>query len=302
MPSTSITILMVIFSLMSLAAMLQNGFVIAVLAREWMRSRKLSAAEMIVASLASSRFCLHGTAVLNDLLAFFGFCYQANFLGIFWDFSNTLLLWFTACLAIFYCVKISSFSHPALSWLKWRISRLVPRLLLGSLVLGSLSAIISATGNIIATRMIISQGSRGNCTLGHKTLAFFWYYYLFHIALLWLTPFFLFLLSIILLMSSLYRHVGQMRNQRTGTCDPSTQAHTMALKFLAFFFIFYILFFLSMTISIMKTTTMQSYWYWAKEIIIYVGVYLHSIILVLSNPKLSKALKTRLQNLCAATS
>ncbi|KAL6030205.1 hypothetical protein STEG23_035733 [Scotinomys teguina] len=284
---------MVIFCLVSLASLLHNGFMIIMLGREWMQNRALSAADMIVASLASSRFCLHGMTILTNLLASFGFCYQANLLGILWDFTNTLILWLTAWLAVFYCVKISSFSHPALFWLKWRISRLVPRLLLCSVIMGGLSAIMSATGNIIVIQMTISQGSLGNCTLGHMTLDFFQYYYLSHAVLMWLTPFFLFLLSIILLMFSLYRHVGKLRHQRPGACDFHTQAHTMALKSLTFFFIFYMLFFLSLVIFATKIKAMQSHWYWAREVIMYMGISLNSIILVLSNPKLRKTLKMR---------
>lgn len=293
MPSTPTLIFMIIFCLVSLASLLHNGFMIIVLGREWMQKRALSAADTIVASLASSRFCLHGMTILINLLASFGFCYQANLLGILWDFTNTLILWLTAWLAVFYCVKISSFSHPALFWLKWRISQLVPRLLLCSVIMGGLSAIISATGNIIAIQLTISQGSLGNCTLGHMTLDFFRYCYLAHAVLMWLTPFFLFLVSIILLMFSLFRHVVKLRDHRPGACDFHTQAHTMDLKSLTFFFIFYILFFLSLVIFATKIKTMQSHWYWVREVIIYMGISLNSIMLVLSNPKLRKTMKMR---------
>ncbi|XP_051008346.1 taste receptor type 2 member 143-like [Acomys russatus] len=294
MPSALTLIFMVLFCLVSLASMLQNGFMIIVLAREWMRNGALPAADMIVVSLAFSRFCLHGIAILANLLASFDFCYQANIVGILWDFNNTLIFWLTACLAIFYCVKISSFSHPVLFWLKWRISRSVPRLLLGSLIMGGLSAILSATGNVIATQMIISQGFYENCTFGHMILDFYRYYYLSHAMLMWFTPFFLFLVSLIFLMFSLYRHVGKMRDHRPGPCDPRIQAHSMALKSLTFFFIFYILFFLSLIISSTKNKATESYWYWAREVMIYLGISLNSITLVLSNPKLRKALKMRL--------
>ncbi|ERE87846.1 taste receptor type 2 member 143 [Cricetulus griseus] len=293
MPSTPTLIFMTIFCLVSLASMLQNGFLIVVLVREWTRNRALSAADTIVVSLASSRFCLHGLAILNNLLASFGFCQQANLLGILWDFTNTFILWLTAWLAIFYCVKISSFSHRALFWLKWRISQLVPRLLLSSVIMGGLSAVISATGNILALQMIVSQGSLGNCTFGHMTLDFYRYCYLSHAVLMWLTPFFLFLVSILSLMFSLYRHMGKMRDHRPGPGDFRVQAHTMALKSLTFFFIFYILFFLSLIIFATKVKTMQSHWYWAREVIIYMSISLNSIMLVFSNPKLRKTLKMR---------
>ncbi|XP_055454292.1 taste receptor type 2 member 143-like [Psammomys obesus] len=296
MPSTPTLSFMIIFCLVSLVSMLQNSFVIIVLGKEWVQKRVLPAADMIVASLASSRFCLHGIATLSNLLAFFDFCYQANLFGVLWDFITTLIFWLTAWLAIFYCVKVSVFSHPILFWLKWRISRLIPRLLIASLIMGGLSAIISATGNNIATQMTISQGLQGNyCTFGYLSLDFYWYYYLSHAVLMWFTPFFLFLVSITLLMFSLYQHVGKMRDHRLGPCDPHTQAHTMALKSLTFFFIFYICFFLSLITSSTKIKTIQSYWYWAREVIIYMGISLNSIILVLSNPKLRKALRITLR-------
>lgn len=59
MPSPAL-IFTVIFFLESLAAMLQNGFVVTVLGREWVRCRMLPVSDVIVASLAASRFCLHG--------------------------------------------------------------------------------------------------------------------------------------------------------------------------------------------------------------------------------------------------
>uniref|UniRef100_A0A8C0WEA3 Taste receptor type 2 n=1 Tax=Castor canadensis TaxID=51338 RepID=A0A8C0WEA3_CASCN len=283
MPPIPTLIFMVIFCLQSLVAMLQNGFMAIVLGREWMRSQAPQATDMIIACLALSRFCLHGSATLNNFLEFFGFCYQVNFFGIFWDFINTLILWLTTWLAMFYCVKISSFSYHVFFWLKWRISRLIPRLLLGSLIISGLSAIISASGNTIAAHF-----SHGNCTFGHKTLIFYRHYYLSHGVLMWLTPFFMFLVSIVLLIFSLSRHVGHMRDCRRGPYDSSTQAHTMALKSLAFFLIFYTMYFLSMVISIVSITPIQSLWYWAKELITYACISLHSVILVLSSPKLRK--------------
>nr|XP_004661123.2 taste receptor type 2 member 143-like [Jaculus jaculus] len=291
MLSTPTLIFMAVFSLLSLAAMLQNGFVVVVLGREWTQSRALPAVEMIMVCLTSSRFCLHGIALLNNFLAALGFCYQANFVGILWDFMNTLLFWLTAWLATFYCVKTSIFSHPVLLWLKGRISQLVPRLIVASLIMGGISAIISAVGNIIVFQMTTSQGSHGNCTFGHRTVAFYQYYNQSHMMLMWLTPFVLFLLSIVFLMCSLYRHMGRMRNLRPGLCDPTTQAHTMALKSLASFLISYTFFVLFLIVSATKRITMHSHWHWAREIITYTGIFLHSVILVLSSPKLRKALK-----------
>lgn len=56
-PSSPMLIFMVIFFLELLAAMLQNGFIVTVLIREWVQCQTLLAGDMIAAaSLAASRF------------------------------------------------------------------------------------------------------------------------------------------------------------------------------------------------------------------------------------------------------
>ncbi|KAM4874072.1 taste receptor type 2 member 143-like [Thomomys bottae] len=288
MPSSSTETFKVIFCLESLAAMLQNGILATVLCREWVQSSTLVVADRIIACLAFSRFFLHGTAMMSNFLALFGFCKQANFIGILWDFINTSILWLTTWLAIFYCVKISSYSHPIFLWLKWRISRLLPRLLLGSLIISSISAIIIATGNTMA-----AQFAGRNCTTAYKPLFFFKYYYLFHAVLVWIPAFLLFLLSMVLLMFSLSRHVGRMRDQRSGLRDPSLQAHISSLKSMGFFLLLNTFYFLNLIIFSAKDISVQSEWFWVKEVTIYAGISLHSLVLMVSNPKLRKALKRK---------
>lgn len=300
MPSSTTLIFMVIFCLESLAAMLQNGFMVTVLGREWVRGQTLPAGDMIVTCLAASRFCLHGTSILSNFLASFKFCYHVGYISILWNFLNTLSVWLTAWLAIFYCVKISSFSHPVFFWLKWRISRLVPRVLVGSTIICGLSATFFFIEQAVTVEMVTSPSLHGNCTAPPTILTLSRNYFLCHVGFMWFIPFLLFLGSIILLMVSLCRHMGQMWQGRPR--DPSIQAHSMALKSLAFFLIFYTAYFLSLIISAIGITTIQSHWHWVREVLTYTGIYLHSLILVLSNPKLRKALKTRFSDLCAASS
>lgn len=115
-----------IFFLESLVAVLQNGFIVTVLSGEWVRNRMLPAGDTIVACLAASWFCLHGMALLNNIMASFGFCSKINYFSIPWDFINCLSFWLTAWFSVFYCAKISLFSYPVFFWIKWRISRSVP--------------------------------------------------------------------------------------------------------------------------------------------------------------------------------
>ncbi|XP_008540786.1 taste receptor type 2 member 134-like [Equus przewalskii] len=292
MPSSLMLIFMATFSLETLIAMLQNGFIVAVLGREWVQGCTPPSGDVIVACLAASRFCLHGLALLNSFLGFFKFSSKIYYFSIPWDFINTLNFWLTAWLAVFYCVKISTFSHPTFLWLKWRISRSVPRLLLGSLIISGVTVISSATGNSIAVLRSTSQSSPGNHTLADRISPFFRHFFLSQELLVLLLPFLLFLVSTLLLMFSLHQHLQQMRAHRPSPHDPSTQVHITALKSLSFFFVFYTSYFLSLIIVSMQITALQHQWHWAWEVVTYAGICLHSSILVLSSPKLRKALKT----------
>uniref|UniRef100_H0XJK0 Taste receptor type 2 n=1 Tax=Otolemur garnettii TaxID=30611 RepID=H0XJK0_OTOGA len=288
------SIFLVIFCLESLAAMLQNGFIVTVLGREWLRGRVLPAGDTIVACIATSRLGLHGVAMLNGLLGSFDFCGNRHlfFVNIIWDFFNILSFWLTAWLAAFYCVKISSFSHSTFFWLKWRVSRSVPRLLLGSLVICVLSIISSIVGNLMLAQRTASLNSCGNSTLIYKIEMIQKSYFILQEKILLCVPFLLFLTSTVLLLSSLRLHLGRMRARRR---DASTQAHTAALKSLAFFLVFYVMYFLSLNISWGKIETFTNYWHWGWEVAIYAGISLHSTFLVLNSPKLRKALQTPLR-------
>ncbi|XP_058425687.1 taste receptor type 2 member 134-like [Diceros bicornis minor] len=294
MPSSLTLIFIVIFFLESLAAMLQNGFMVVVLGREWVRCHTLPSGDMIVACLAASRFCLHGMALLNNFLGFFDFCFKAYYFNISWGFINAITFWLTALLAVFYFVKISSFSHPIFYWLKWRISRSVPRLLLGSLITSGVTIIAVATGNSILVQMSASQSSHGNSTLVERIQTIYCHFFLPNEVLLLSIPFLLFLVSTLLLMFSLHQHFQQMRSHRPNQGCSSTQAHIMALRSLGFFLIFYTSYFLSLIIVSMHITTLQNQWHWAWEVVTYAGICLHSSILVLSSPKLRKTLKIML--------
>nr|XP_015303685.2 taste receptor type 2 member 62 [Macaca fascicularis] len=304
MPSSPTLIFMAIFCLESLAAMLQNGFLVTVLGREWVRCRTLSASDMIVACLAASRFCLHGVAMVNNFLASLDFWRTVPYVNTFWDLFNALTLWFTALLAAFYCVKISSFSHPTFAWLKWRISRSVPRLIQVSLIICGLEVISSATGNVLFGPRKVSLNSCGNETLVYRVQASFELYFFLYEGFVLLIPFLLFLVSTVLLIVSLCWHLGQMRDRRPGPCHPSTQAYTMALKSLTVSLIFCTLYFLLLFVSALKIINFQNHWHWAWEVLIYANICLHSTFLVLRSPKLKKSLKTwpQLQCPCAAGS
>ncbi|XP_015263252.1 PREDICTED: taste receptor type 2 member 40-like [Gekko japonicus] len=76
------------------------------------------------------------------MISFFKQAYNLNefqlMINIMWTFTNNVSLWFAAWLSVLYFVKITIFSHPFFLQMKQRFSRLLPWLLLGSVVFSAM--------------------------------------------------------------------------------------------------------------------------------------------------------------------
>lgn len=90
----------------------------------------------------------------------------------------------------------------------------------------------------------------------------------------------------VLLIDSLRRHRRTMRHNDHSLQDPSTQAHTRALKSLVSFLVLYALSFLSLMINTTGFFSLENDWYWLWQSIFYLCTSVHPFILILSNPRL----------------
>ena len=104
-----------------------------------MKNKKISTISFILAGLATSKFCLIWTIVIDGFLKLFspdvhssGNLIEYN--GYLWIVMNQSSIWFATCLSIFYFLKISTFSHRIFLWLKGRLN-MVLFLLLGCLLI-----------------------------------------------------------------------------------------------------------------------------------------------------------------------
>ncbi|XP_058385109.1 taste receptor type 2 member 16 [Diceros bicornis minor] len=284
---------MIVYVLESLTIILQSGLLVAVLGREWVQVKRLSAVDMILTSLGICHFCLQWASMLNNFYSYFNPNYVFWYLSIAWDFLNTLSFWLTSLLAVVYCVKISSFTHPIFLWLRWRILRLVPRLLLGSLLLSCVTLICSAVRNHIKIKMISMEHFPRNNTMIERLKMLLQKFTLSQPTVVMIIPFLLFLASTILLMASLSQHLGQMQHHKAGHSNSSMKAHSTALRSLAIFLIFFTSYFLTIVISFVSILYDKSSWYWVWEAVIYAIVSVQSTLLMLSSPMLKKVLKLR---------
>ncbi|XP_034621616.1 taste receptor type 2 member 9-like [Trachemys scripta elegans] len=245
--------------------MFGNGFIALIYCIDWVKSRKLFSCDMILTCLAMSRILLQGIFTADLFIHIFApGTFHLNqvqiSLSFLWFFANTVGLWFTACLGIFYCVKITICNQPLFLRMKQTIFVMVPKLLLWSLLVSFVTSIPLIWG---AASFI---------------------------------PFIIFLTTSILLISSLWRHTRNMQCNATSFWDPSTEAYVSAIKVLISCHILYIFYFVAVTVLSLPTCLTDRTWTPAITSMV-LAAYTpgHSLILILINPKLKQALVRILQ-------
>ena len=230
-------------------------------------SHPLSSPSPPALNLSQHPGLFHRVALHNNLTNSFSVSFKTSF-EISWSFVNSLTSWLTACLAVFRCAKIASFSYPVFFWLKWVVSWSRPRLLLGAPILSSPSVILSATRPPVLRQMVATQGSHGNHTMADRRRTVSLYLVLPHVILRWSVP----------LLLSLESTLSLMFSPR----DPSSGAHTVALQPLAFFLIIcYTSCSLSLAMAVTNIARLQ-------EVLTYAGMCLHSSFLARGSPKLRR--------------
>ncbi|XP_026702230.1 taste receptor type 2 member 9-like [Athene cunicularia] len=141
-------ITMVIITPQAFAGMWINAFIIAVLCGTWLKKKTFNSNEKILLVLGSSRFWyLCTTWIYYFLSVIYPWCFYVQpipqLFSALYNFFNCSNLWASAFLCVFYCIKIATFRHIFFIYLKVKIDRIVPWLLLG-LLLSSLFLCILA--------------------------------------------------------------------------------------------------------------------------------------------------------------
>uniref|UniRef100_A0A8C3SA04 Taste receptor type 2 n=1 Tax=Chelydra serpentina TaxID=8475 RepID=A0A8C3SA04_CHESE len=262
-----IIIVLVILVSEAFVGMWINSFIVAVNCVGRVKQRCLSSSDTILTVLAFSRCCfLLKTTLQTFCSTFYPEIYYQNsifqaFRAVTW-FLNSSNQWFAACLCVFYCVKIANFSNPLFICLKFKISRLLPWLLLGS---------VHYNVNNVTVETSLSH-VLAICGIGFSM------------------AFTVFIISASLLLFSLLRHTRQMQNNSSRFRSPCLEAHIQAMKAIISFFFINIVNFIALLILLTNIYQEISAASTACTIIVDACPSVHSIILILSNPKLKKTL------------
>ncbi|NXI42475.1 TA2R9 protein, partial [Galbula dea] len=288
---------LVISTLQTIAGMWINAFIVYVLCIGWFKRKTFSSNEKILLHLGCSRF---GDIFITWLHTFLGVIFPCfllvqhmrEFISAIRSFLNTSNIWVSSCLCVFYCIKIANFRHTFFIYLKVKIDKIVPWLLLGSGLLSLLMAILAYNIKTTSVFKILNSTTTGNLwklnvRMEENVFAFY-----FVSVFMLTTAFLAVVFSALLLLFSLWRH---KRNMQTNSVkDLSMDAHIKAIKSILSFLFLYTINFTGliwvMTYSMKKEKP--------KMLLILVYYYalpvFHSLILIFSNPKLEKTLRRTL--------
>ncbi|XP_005407156.2 PREDICTED: taste receptor type 2 member 1-like [Chinchilla lanigera] len=271
-----------------------NGFIVVVNVVDFIRQRQMAPLDLLTSCLAISRICLQLLNLLVHLvlLSFMKDSVLAE-LHILFIFVNIWGLWLATWLGVFYCTKIATIPHPLFFWLKMRISKLVPWLILGSTLYVSVSTGIQAKPAWTITQEFLVNFFSKNATqikgIDIVSLSIL----IFHITV----PLIIFLIAALLLIFSLGRHAQQMRTIDVGIRDPRRGAPIRAVLSILSFLILYSSHYMVTILFFFQVLQFGSFLFAFCTLV--GGTYpsVHSVILVLGNSKLKENAKKFL--LCA---
>ncbi|NWT90494.1 TA2R9 protein, partial [Lanius ludovicianus] len=270
-----------------------NAFLVCVLCIAWLKKKTLNSNEKILLLLGCCRFCyLCISWVYSFLLIIhpYRFCVPLlleSLAGIqsFFDCSN---IWVSACLCVFYCIKIVNFRNRFFNYMKVNIDRIVPRLLLGSVLLAFIFSILVyhiSNETQCTSHNYSSQGYylKHIIRVEEHVLPFF-----LVIGFVFSTSFTAVISSAVFLLFSLWRHKCKM--QTNSTNNLSMDAHIKAMKSILSFLVIYSINFMFLILTLIYARKKENHVAFLIFAFLHAFPGVHSLILICSNPKLKNTL------------
>ncbi|KAM5169090.1 taste receptor type 2 member 1-like [Callospermophilus lateralis] len=270
----------------SLTGVFANGIILVVNSITLVRQRRLASLDLLLSCLATTRICMQ-VLIFNVHLVALSlvkvYMFTENFLILM--FVNELGLWFATWLGVFYCAKIATIPHPIFFWLKMRISKLVPWLILGSLLYSLITSGLQSKYMWPFYKGVIMSYFSKNRTKTEDPPPDSLYIFLAGL----IPPLLIFLVAVLLLVFSLGRHTQQMRTM--GTRDPCRNPQVNALLSILSFLILYFSHYAMTILFCVQIFQFGSFPF--RLCMMIAGAYPagHSIILILGNAKMKQNVK-----------
>ncbi|NWY66320.1 T2R40 protein, partial [Erithacus rubecula] len=291
--TSSGAIIVAIISLEAFAGMWINAFIVCVLCIGWVRKKTLNSNEKILLLLGCSRISYLCFAwVYNFLYLLYPNYLEVlnihQLLTLFETLFNYSNLCVSACLCVFYCIKIANFRNSFFNYLKVKIDRMVPWLLLLSGVSAFAMGIVTYDLTETMQSNNITVTCLGNPWDASKRMEKHFIISFFLVGSGYISSFLAVIFSAVLLLFSLWRHKCKM--QTNSMKDLSMDAHIRAMKSILSFLVMYSINFICSVLKIIYVMMNESIIIDLIYVYLYAFPGVHSLILIFSNPKLEKAL------------
>ncbi|XP_075718032.1 taste receptor type 2 member 39-like [Rhinoderma darwinii] len=231
-------VLLYISWLIVIIGLLLNGFILISNLINWLKRRTLQTIDVLITGLGLVRIVVLSVNMQQISILIFNWSLfqmdNAEFIGIVTMCMNFCSLWWGSVLCVFYCVKITTYNNRLFMRLKMNISKLVPWLLLISLVISFLSSlpfVYSHVGNDTVC---------GNGTMEINVVNLFLIIFAGSII-----PFMIFCVAIYLIILSLLRHTRNMSSRDSGFSDAQRDIHLSVIRNMISFLLFFALHFVT---------------------------------------------------------
>ncbi|NWW08807.1 TA2R9 protein, partial [Oreocharis arfaki] len=282
-----------IITLEAFAGLWINAFLVCVLCIAWVKKKSLNSNEKILLLLGCSRICyLCFSWVYYFLSKIYTYCLYVHpilqLLQGAYSFFNCSNFWVSACLCVFYCIKIANFRNSFFIYLKVKIDRIVPWLLLASVIFSLVIGIF--VYKIIDKAVCKNLNFTCQGRFWKATIRIEEHLYPIHFlaGVTYTTSFMAVIFSAVFLLFSLWRHKRKMQTNSMNSL--SVDAHIRAMKSILSFFIMYSINFTSLILTLIYSTKYQNHMLFLVYLIQHAFPGVHSLILIFSNPKLEKTL------------
>ncbi|NWR61474.1 TA2R7 protein, partial [Bucorvus abyssinicus] len=284
---------MAIVTLQAFAGMGINAFIVSVLCVAWVKKKSFNSNEKILMFLGCSRFWYFCIALVHSFLSvIYSSCFYVHpipqLFATIQFFFNSCNTWVSSCLCGFYCIKIANFRHTFFIYLKAKIDRIVPRLLLASVLLSLLMGILGYDIMDRLFRKSFNSTKPENLWKQNIGMDEHLYPLVFTSGFILSMAFTAVAFFALLLLFSLWRHKRKM--QATSGKDLSMEAHIKAMKSIVFFFFVYSINFTCLILSLVYVTKMDVTVAFLILILQYALPGVHSLSLIFSNPHMEKTL------------
>ncbi|NXB77218.1 TR102 protein, partial [Donacobius atricapilla] len=282
-----------IVTLEALAGMWINAFILCVLCVGWIKKKTLNLNEKILLHLSCSRFwylCLSWIYVVfseiypSGLLVHPIFRLLQGACTVF----NCSNLCVSACLCVFYCIKIANFRNRFFIYLKAKIDRMMLCLLLGSVIFSLLFGVLVYNITDKAISKSLNFTCLGNSWKATVIIEELFYPFFFLVGFLHSILFMAVIFAAVFLLFSLWRHKRKMQTNSINSL--SMDAHIKAMKSILSLFIMHSINFMSLILALVYSTKHYNHIDFLVYLIQHAYPGVHSLILIFSNPKLDKTL------------